>query len=395
MQLEKLIKTKITGIDPVNELPIDADIWREAHGQHTKHARLHASSMHRDGIVFGLEVVLHPTDPSKLILAPGMAVDSVGRVLVVTRPQDFVISDRGVFYLVAQYSDTRDPAYKLDIEGASFKYRIIEGCQVERTKDLPTEPYIELARVERAKPDKPLRAATDEFDPAPDELNLLYRRKAFPFCAADGVVGELAYVPASEKASWKPHRAGLVALLNQANLQGFHVSFVGPVPPAQLASVQPMLLYAAGSGGMGEFDVAKVDALRSYLSEGGLLLLEADAPGSEFHKAAAALAAKLKAKPQKVVSGDPILSSHFHFALPPKGASPKGVLEVDDEIGVVISSLGYGSLWRPSSTEDPNAARELSRAAAEMGMNIIAFGEQRRRRIQLQKMIAGASDGSS
>ena len=57
LNLDEIIGKPITGVRPFNELPIDAEIWREAHNHHHMHRLLHAAAVHRSGIVYGLEVV--------------------------------------------------------------------------------------------------------------------------------------------------------------------------------------------------------------------------------------------------------------------------------------------------------------------------------------------------
>ena len=83
MAIEELISQRITGVEPFNELPIDADVWREAHGQHSSRRFLHAVAARRPGIIYGLEVFPSKSKERTVVVAPGMAIDG--------RPHDPVV----------------------------------------------------------------------------------------------------------------------------------------------------------------------------------------------------------------------------------------------------------------------------------------------------------------
>lgn len=78
MPIDTLLSQRITGIQPFNELPIDADVWREAHGQHHAHRALHAAWVHRPGIVYGLEAIRSTASDREIVVAPGVAIDEGG-----------------------------------------------------------------------------------------------------------------------------------------------------------------------------------------------------------------------------------------------------------------------------------------------------------------------------
>src|SRR5579862_4287063 len=102
MSLSNLISQRITGINPFNELPIDENIWKEAHNQHQVHRQLHAVAHHRPGVVYGLEVVAAPGKDARVMVAPGVAVDSLGQTLLLSEPVFFDLNQKGQNYITIQ-----------------------------------------------------------------------------------------------------------------------------------------------------------------------------------------------------------------------------------------------------------------------------------------------------
>lgn len=386
MGIEKLIEFNITGVMPFDDLPIDADLWREAHGQHESHIRLHAASCHRQGIVYGLDVVLNPDGSSKVIVAPGLAIDPEGRYLVLTKPASFTVDQTGPWYIVAQYSAVEDPEGVIDINGEKRCYRYFETCQISRVNTLPKSPYVELGRVERSPGDKKLAYPKNTFDPGKDELNSLYRVLSFPHCYADGMIAEYPLVPNDAKASWKPNRVGLAALIREGANAGFHLAFGGPVPGKQLTTVRPLLLYMAGSSGFKDLEQEQIEGLLAYLEAGGFMLVEASGPNDEFCKSVEQVFKKLKASPAKIESSHPILTCHHYFSELPPGCSSKGQVLLDDKLGVLYSTCDYGKLWRGGDGAGLEGWSRM-RAAQELGLNIVRYAAQRKRHVELEQLV--------
>ena len=180
MPLEDIISRRITGIAPFNELPIDAEIWREAHNHHHLHRKLHAISSHRAGIVSGLEVVPSQSKATTVVVAPGVAIDSEGRTIIVPEPVSFDIVETRQIYIILAFQNNKDRGSAVTVGGGTEYYREVEGHLLVNTKDLPTTSYLELARVFRTGADKPIKEPANPFDPGNDELNQLYRPISFP-----------------------------------------------------------------------------------------------------------------------------------------------------------------------------------------------------------------------
>lgn len=387
MPLEDIISRQITGIAPFNELPIDAEIWREAHNHHHLHRKLHAVSSHRAGIVSGLEVVPSQSKATTVVVAPGVAIDSEGRTIIVSEPVTIDLIETRQVYIILSFQNTQDLHSAVTVGGGTEYFREVEGRQLAHTKDLPTTSYLELARVFRTGADKAIKEPANPFDPGSDELNSLFRPISFPHCYADVAVGELSYVGKTEPGAWKPNRGGLWNLLREGNGAGFHLTFNGTINLQAAGTNDPALLYVAGRQGFQPRTEAEMAGLQKYLDGGGLLFGEAAGGNAEFAQGFQELAAKLGAKLKKVAKGHPLLTSHHVFSAPPPGSQAKGDLMIDPEAGVLFSSFDYGGAWQ-GEVEHPDAldARERIRQAQEFGLNVVAYAAARRRVRQLSRL---------
>jgi hypothetical protein len=385
--LEEIMSRRITGISPFNELPVDAEIWREAHNHHHLHRRLHAISSHRPGIVNGLEVVPSQSKATTVVVAPGVAIDSEGRTIIVPEPVSFDIVETRQIYIILTFQNNKDRGSAVTVGGGTQYYREVEGHLLINTKDLPNTPYLELARVFRTGADKPIKEPANAFDPGNDELNQLYRPIAFPHCYADVSVGELSYVGKTEPGNWKPNRGGLWNLIREGNGAGFHLTFGGTINLQSKDESSLSLLYVAGRQGFQPRTEPEMDGLKRYLDAGGLLFGEAGAGNAEFAQGFQDLATQLGAKLKKVSKGHPLLTSHHVFSSPPPGAQSGGDLMIDPDAGILFSSFDYGGAWQ-GDVEKPDApdARDRIRQAQEFGLNVIAYASHRRRVRQLARL---------
>lgn len=387
MSLSNLISQRITGINPFNELPIDENIWREAHGQHNSHRQLHMLAHHRPGVVYGLEVIA-AGDKNKIMVAPGVAVDALGRTLLLNEPIFFDLTQAGQSYVTIQYEDNFDSASAMTI-GSGVKYfRLVEGRTVTTSTTRPAEPQIELARIDRSTAKAAPEDARNPFDPVQDEINTLYRPVAFPHCYADGMMGELGVVPSQNPDAWKPNRAGLWNLIREGNGRGFHLEFSGPYKlRTKSDGPTPLLLYVAGSEGFQALADAEIAGLGDYLNSGGFLFAESVGGSAEFKKSFDGIAKKLDTKLAPVAAEHPLFTAHHVFAGAPVGAQTKGDLLVDGSGSILFSSYDYGGAWQGALGKvDPAEARERIRGAQEFGLNILAFAAYRKRRFELEKM---------
>ena len=380
MPIEELIARRITGISPFNELPIDAEIWREAHGQHNSHRQLHATATHRPGIVYGLEVVVSKKERT-VIVAPGVGVDAEGRTLLLSEPATFLLEEKGQIYITISYEDNVDSKSAITVGGGKKYFRLVEGRQVIATKDLPKGAYLELARIDRSSKDKAVKEPANPLDPCEDELNQLYRQVAFPHCYADGAIGELVFLPKTDPSAWKPNRAGLFSLVREANGAGFHVEFSGIYNLRAPSEPTPILLYVAAGSEFQPLSDEQLAGLRKYLDAGGTLFAEASKGDAGFIKGFTEVAKKLGATLKKVAPGSELMTAHHMFPACPAGGQDKGEVQVDLAKGVILSTFDYGAAWQGEA-----ASRDAVRNSQEFGHNVIAFAARRRRLAELARM---------
>ena len=394
MPLEEMIARQITGIRPFNELPVDAEIWRQAHNHHHQHRFLHALAAHRPGVVTGLEVVVSQTRERTVVVAPGVAIDPEGQTVVLSEPVVLPIeAARGNFYITLSFLRTSDRNSAVTVGGGQQYYREVEGRSLTPAKELPKTPYLELARIYCSSGEKPIKDAANPSAPGNDEINQLFRPISFPHCYADTSVGELPYLPKTTASPWNPNRSGLWNLLREGSGRGFHLGFSVPLNLKALASGEgasgplPSLLYVAGCQGFQPLGDAEVEGLKQFLSGGGLLFGEAGQGNEEFSAGFQELAGKLGAKLKKVGKNDPLLTAHYVFSAPPPGARAEGDLLADLETGIVFSTYDYGAAWQGELDHPEGAdARERIRAAQEFGLNIVAFAAGRRRAQELARL---------
>ena len=75
-------------------LVVDVATWSSAHDYHVSQQRSHSMTLHNAGVVAGLEVVAWEPADDSVVINPGVAVDSDGRVIVVSDPQRFRLQTR-------------------------------------------------------------------------------------------------------------------------------------------------------------------------------------------------------------------------------------------------------------------------------------------------------------
>ncbi len=388
MPLDELIARRITGIDPFNELPIDAQIWKEAHNHHHDHRRLHAAAAHRPGIVFGLEVVPSKGKEKTVIVAPGAGIDSDGRLIVLSEPVAFRLDEKGQIFITIAYEDNADSKSAMKVGGGTKYYRLVEGRRVVATKELPKTAYLELARIDRSSEAAAIKEASNPFDPGKDEVNPLYRVVAFPHCYVSGEIGELSFVPKTNPQAWKPNRAGLFNLIREGNGRGFHLEFTGPYNlRAKEPQSEPLMLYAALAEEFQPLTDEQVEGLKRYLGNGGLVFAEAASGGEAFVKGFEAVAKKAGASLKAAPKGHSVLTSHYVFSSAPAGGQDKGAVTMDEDKGIILSTFDYGGAWQGElSKPDAADARERIRTAQEFGLNIVAYAARRRRLLELSRI---------
>lgn len=384
MSIDNLLKP-ISGIRPFNQLAIDADIWREAHEHHHAHRRMHAAAHHRPGIIYGLEVFVSSSKVQTLVVAPGVGLDAEGRTLLLTEPVTFTLDQRGETVILIAYQEALDRLSRTPVADGEQYFRVFESRKVEATQVLPKQCFLELARVDRSGANKPIKNAANPFDPDLDELNLMHRVHAFPHCYADGEIGDICLLPEDNTQDWKPNRAGLWNLIQEANRTGCHLAFSGLFGlRTEAVDPGPILLYTAGSSSYHSPSQEELDGMDRFLASGGTVFAEDCGTGDIFAKQFNEMVKARGVSLQPVAHGNPLLTSHHVFPAPPAGRRSRGSLLADLDKGVILSTFDYGGSWQGNLIED--SGRGAVRDAQEFGMNIVAWAARRQRQIALQKL---------
>ncbi len=388
MPLDALLADPVVGVNPQDRLPITAQLWRDAHGQHSRHRMLHMLSAHRPGIVYGLDVVVSSKNPRKVWVTPGVAVDAEGNVIVLSASESFEFTDRGMNYLVIAYDEGDVRESLIDIGNGEQVYaNFVEFRRILVTKEAPTGTTLELARVERGAADAPVSEPANPFDPGRNELNQLYRRLSFPYCRVDGEIGEVSHVPKADMAGWKPNRAGLVNLVRAANNMGFHLDFVGPYRLTGNDATPPLVLYFSGKEAFNDLSEEELGGLRSYLRRGGLLFGDASKGDKGFVKSFTSLAETLGAKLAPMKKDHPLLASNHRFAAAPIGGQEAGEILIDDAAGIMLSTFDYGGAWQGGAEDTKTmTSRERIRQAEEFGLNVVAHAAARFRQAEMERL---------
>ena len=165
-------------------MSVTADVWEKSHNEHREMMRAHLLSMHKPGIICGLEIRANDPADHYVFITPGAAVDEMGRVIIVdqTIAYDFGDEGAGHYLLLVGYAEHEKEDSETKLKMMQHEY-IIAARQ-----SLPKQPVVELARLTISKKGAVIRDAADPFQPRKDELDLRYR--------SDGAQGGMIRVAA-------------------------------------------------------------------------------------------------------------------------------------------------------------------------------------------------------
>jgi hypothetical protein len=388
MTLDDIIKFQLKRVNPFQGLVIDADTWHDAHNYHRDQQRLHLLAFHNIGIVQGLEVTANNPPDLSVIFQPGIAVDPEGNIIIVPQKQHYQLQTRqkGVVYLVIQFREI--PAGPHQPPESGQPTRILEAYRIQERDKLPTEPYLELARIDFDPDQEVIRDAKSPSKPAKNDINLSSRQEvtsAAPgkittppavanhlqetFTVAHAVLGE---------ANKDLHCAGLRNLAREVNHQNDLVVNLEENVTIDGNIDRFSLIYLTGNGRF-ELAAEQQAALVSFLKSGGLIFGDGcseetgEARGAkEFGLAFNQLASKLNRKLEVVQRGHSLLSALYFFSEVPQGAEPAMLLEGGQ---MVCSGSDYGCAWQGGYQDKP-LPRDIIRNSFEMGANIIAHAHK-------------------
>jgi hypothetical protein len=372
-------------VSPYDGMAVTASVWAEAHQYHRQRRQLESLFRHGPGVLAGLEVIASDPPDSTVYVLPGIAVDTVGQVIVVQEPIAFdVAGAQGLLHLLLTYGESQPRMEQGDEAGPLYVH---DEFGLEAQLEVPQSACVELARVRRTDRAAPLADAREPSQPGPNEIDLRYRREAtavLPVVASIGV----SFLGEGDGAA---HGRGAAQLARTVRRLDSTRAWVD-VGVGLDSGIEPYtLLYLVGRGPF-QLEQRPMQALYEYLQAGGTVLIEGCRRGEEegdppadasFRDLLASLGVELSELP----AGHALLEDPYLFASLPAGfetvdgrtLSLGGLAE--DPGSVVMSTYDYGCLWA-GERRGQAATREEIRAALEWGTNLVAYALQRRQSAQ-------------
>ncbi len=380
-----LNRPQLKRLNPFEGLMIDAAAWADAHRYHQDQQRLHALALHQSGIVAGLAVPAHSPSDQSVIIHPGIAIDPEGNIILVGQAQRYYLQpkERATVYLIIEFREV--PADRASYDGEQ-PTRILEAYRIQQRDSLPDEPHIELARCRIEAIGQPVQDARDTVAPGPNEIDGRFRHQVTVRPQGELSIGLL--VPKAGGVMTTSSQQGLRNLERELRLQcAYQALFRGAVELGRDAS-DCALLYMAGNKSF-SFDQYELTALAAFLEGGGVVLGEAcnaegtDSPqGGGFVIGFKVLAERLGCRLKPVERGHAILDARYPFGMPPEGTTGGG--EFLEGGGMIFSALDYGCAWAGGHSDQP-LRRGTIRDALELGVNVAAYAEIRRRSAALRQ----------
>ncbi len=400
MALKDIIKFQLKRVSPFQGLVIDADTWRDAHNYHRDQQRLHVLAFHKTGIVEGFEVTANNPPDLSVTIHPGMAIDPEGNVIIIPQKQRYQIQTRekGTIYLIIQFREVPAEPYQPPEGGQPT--RILEAYRIQEREKLPTEPYLELARIDFDPAQEVIRDAKSRAQAGKTEIKLGFRQvvtSSPPSVTAPAppttpektgaatletshpretvTVGHAVLGEASKDL----HSAGLQNLIREINRQdNFMVNLEENISLDKNVN-RCTMIYLAGNNRF-ELTAEQQTILGAFLKSGGVIFGEGCSEGQEeaeskgakeFGLAFNQLASQLKCKLEIAQRGHPLLIAIHVFSEVPPGAEPGMLLEGGH---MIYSGSDYGCAWQGGHQDHP-LSRDIIRSSLEMGINIVVHAQ--------------------
>jgi hypothetical protein len=372
-------------VSPYDGMAVTANVWAEAHEYHRQCRQLESLFRHGAGILAGLEVIASDPPDSTVYVLPGVAVDTVGQVIVVQEPIAYdVAGAQGLLHLLLTYGESQPRMEEGDDAGPLY----VHGeFGLEAQLEVPQSACVELARVQHTDRAAPVADATEPSQPGPNEIDLRYRREAKAALPAVASIG-VSHLGEGDGAA---HNRGAANLARTVRRLESTRAWVDVGVGLESGIEAYTLLYLVGRGPF-QLEQRPMQALYEYVQGGGTVLFEScrraneegDPPAdASFRDLLASLGVALSVLP----AGHVLLKDPYLFAALPAGfetadARSLSVGGLADGTGsVVMSTYDYGCLWAGERRGGP-ATREEIRAALEWGTNLVAYALQRRQGAQ-------------
>lgn len=370
-------------------MAVTAEVWNEVHEHQRQWLTAHTHHIHGRGIITGLTVAADgPPKPNQIRITAGVAVDSVGQTIIYPEDRVFELQDQtGLLYIVLTYGESA-PAPKSQHNAADAPHYIKSGFKVEAVAR-PDARSVELARLFRTDPAKPIENAKDAEQPGPQELDLRFRHQLIapplpPMAIA--LVGLEANIPPVHWQGWH----NLVREVRHTGIQRLWVQ--RNVLLNQELSAYPMVCLTGQRG----FTLKPDDRnrLHAYVNGGGVIYYESCRrelrdPGAD--KSILDLINAFNGKEEEIKANHTLYSTPYVFTQLPEGYDrPGSQLRIMGgsnteresmtmcKIGrglLIISRNDYSCVWSGERRAQRLTRTEL-REAFEWGANLITFALQ-------------------
>lgn len=344
-----------TRTKPYDGMAVTAEVWAQAHEEHRKARQAHDVIFHRPGIITGLEVQANDPPDQYVFISPGVAVDSVGNVIVLNEPvaYDFGAKAEGLLYLVLGHGEREAGGVDQDVKQIHAEF------VVAARSSLPKRPTVELARVRLGSAGQAIKNAENPAHPAADELDLRFRDQVGPQAQRQVYIGLSSFGREVEdvSAGWRSLAVESARVSPYRLIMDARVSLTGDLSGYDL-------FYLSAKGAFNP-DAAAVKALRAYLDQKKTLF--AEALDADAEKSFAGLFEKLGRKLAPLAATASLLESPFLFAAPPPGAQGNN-LQVGKQ--VIFSNAGYSLAWAGKLPFESRTRADI-RSAHEWGINLI------------------------
>ena len=361
-------------IEPIDGMAVTAQVWQEAHEYHRRQRQMHDVLRHGPGILAGLRVIASDPPDSSIYVLPGVALDRLGRTIVVTEPVAFDLGGaHGLVHLLLTYEESPPRTDATDGDSPLYVHSQF-GVEVVAT---PSDGHgVELARVRRRDRESAIRDAKDGAHPQADELDLRFRWEVEPQVQQPLSLG-VCYTGGTVQ-DRQAHGADNLARFLRQN--GRHMCVDDGVRLTQPLEAYTML-YLVGHDAF-QLSRDEMNALYTFLQAGGTLLYEScrrdsgdgDPPADASFLD---LAGSMGIQMQEVAADDDLLVQPHLFAAPPPGFEAGDAGRVLLGQGVIFSAADYGCLWL-GRQRGKRASREEIRSALEWGSNLLAYALARR-----------------
>jgi hypothetical protein len=346
-----------TQMKPYDGMAVTAAVWAHAHGEHRQALRAHNRIFHGSGIVTGLEVVANDPPNRFVFVSPGVAIDPLGQVIVLseTVAYDFGDTSEGTFFLLLEHGEH-------EVGGVEKEVRILQDEFVIAARPQMTRrPAVELARLNITDAGDPVKNAASPHHPHNGELDLRFRETLTP------PARQLVRVALCRLGSWVPAvvtgweylRRECARSTPYALVVDSRVRFSKELPEYDL-------VYLSGKGAF-KPRANYLNALCAVLDAGRMLI--AESLDAEAEQSFCALFDRLGVRLSPLEPSHPILTSTFLFHAPPPG--PLGSqIQLDGQL--IFSTAGYSLAWGGDFDSRP-ASRADIRSAHEWGINLLHY----------------------